>query len=164
AMKDQRWILDDLPFGVWVGKVPDGGVAYANHAFEEIRGKGPVAGIFDRSGNPYPVEKLPFSRVVATGAPVMVDDMVARRPGGEHVDLRALGYPVTGPDRKVTHVIVAFLDITKEVDAEAERERVADQLHFVCNHAPIAIWTTDATGIITMSEGAGLKSLGVESG
>src|SRR5206468_1125905 len=32
------------------------------------------------------------------------------------------------------------------------------------DHAPIAIWTTDAAGVITMSEGAGLAALGVKSG
>ena len=31
-------------------------------------------------------------------------------------------------------------------------------------HAPIAIWTTDIDGVITMSEGAGLAALGVKSG
>ena len=75
---------------VWVGNVPDGTTAYANRACEQIVGQSiagglpideqPAAyGLVTRDGKPYPVEKLPFSRVVQTGAPVVVDDLVFRR-------------------------------------------------------------------------------------
>jgi PAS domain S-box-containing protein len=172
-MMDLASILDDLPVAVWVGKVPDGAAAYTNRAFERILGA-PVAssriedvpqtyGIFGRDGQPYPVERLPFPRVLATGGPVMVDDIVARRPDGS-VNIRAFGSPVRDEKGATTHVIVAFLDITREVAALVERNRVEAHLRFACDHAPIAIWTTDADGVITMSEGAGLAALGVKSG
>jgi PAS domain S-box-containing protein len=149
-------------------------VVYTNRAFEQILGAPPVAssrigdvpqtyGIFGRDGRPYPFESLPFSRVLATGAPVIVDDIVARRSDG-HINLRCFGTPVRDAGGAVTHVIVAFLDITKEVAAQVERVRVETHLRFACDHAPIAIWTTDADGVITMSEGAGLRALGVKSG
>jgi PAS domain S-box-containing protein len=173
-MMDAASILDDLPVAVWVGKAPDGAVVYTNRAFEQILGAPPVAssrigdvpqtyGIFGRDGRPYPFENLPFSRVLATGAPVIVDDIVARRSDG-HINLRCFGTPVRDAGGAVTHVIVAFLDITKEVAAQVERVRVETHLRFACDHAPIAIWTTDADGVITMSEGAGLRALGVKSG
>jgi PAS domain S-box-containing protein len=173
-MMDAASILDDLPVAVWVGKAPDGAVVYTNRAFEQILGAPPVAssrigdvpqtyGIFGRDGRPYPFESLPFSRVLATGAPVIVDDIVARRSDG-HINLRCFGTPVRDAGGAVTHVIVAFLDITKEVAAQVERVRVETHLRFACDHAPIAIWTTDADGVITMSEGAGLRALGVKSG
>jgi signal transduction histidine kinase len=41
---------------------------------------------------------------------------------------------------------------------------VEGHLRFACDHAPIAIWTTDADSMVTMSEGAGLTALGVKSG
>ena len=172
-MMDLASILDDLPVAVWVGKVPDGAMVYTNRAFERILGA-PVAssrlgdrprtyGLFGRDGRPYPVENLPFSRVLATGQPVMVDDLVVRRPEGG-INVRCFGSPVRGEEGAVTHVIVAFLDITPEVAAQVERNRVEAHLRFACDHAPIAIWTTDADGVITMSEGAGLAALGLKSG
>ena len=172
-MMDLASILDDLPVAVWVGKVPDAATVYTNRAFEQILGapgasSGPgdatqTYGIFDRGGRPYPFENLPFARVLATGRPVMVDDMVARRPEGG-INLRCFGSPVHGEAGAITHVIVAFLDITREVAAQVERNRVEAHLRFACDHAPIAIWSTDADGLITMSEGAGLASLGFKSG
>jgi len=102
-------------------------------------------------------------RVVAARAPVVVDDIIARRPDGD-VNIRAFGQPVFASDGTLTHVIVAFLDVTKEVQADAERRMVEARLQFVCANAPIVIWLTDANGTVTLSEGAGLVSLGVKSG
>jgi len=174
-MQDLRWILEALPVGVWVGKVPDGQVAYANPEFRRISGMDAVAestmgdasttyGVFDRQGRPYPVERLPFSRVVAHGDATMVDDMVIHRPDGRKVNLRSFGYPVFDAERKLTHVVVAVIDITKEVKAEVEREATEARLSFAVNHAPIAIWSADRDGVIKVSEGAGLAALGVRSG
>jgi signal transduction histidine kinase/CheY-like chemotaxis protein len=173
-MIDRPWILDDLPVGVWVGTVPDGTVVYVNKMFERILGMASVQssrigdvpetyGLVDRDGNPYPVEKLPFARVLVAQAPVVVDDIVARRRNGD-VHIRAFGSPIFGPERTLTHVVVAFLDISKEAEVDAERKLMQERLSFACNHAPIAIWMADAAGVITMSEGAGLASLGVKSG
>jgi PAS domain S-box-containing protein len=173
-MIDRPWILDDLPVGVWVGTVPDGRAVYANRTFERILGTkvvpdrrieeaAPTYNLVDREGRRYPFEKLPFARVVASGSPVVVDDLVLRRHDGD-VNVRAFGTPVRASDGALTHVIVAFIDITKEVAAEAERRMVEDRLRLVCGHAPIIIWMTDMQGKITLSEGAGLASMGVESG
>ena len=167
-MIDRPWILDDLPVAVWVGAVPDRTWVYTNKVFERIlTGDGSSARdaytLLDRNGSPYPPENTPFARVMATRTPAVVDDMVVRRAAGD-VHIRAFGSPIFGADGAMTHVIVAFLDISKEAEAEAERQRVEERLLFACNHAPIAVWMSDAQGVITMSEGAGLSSLGVKSG
>jgi PAS domain S-box-containing protein len=173
-MIERPWILDDLPVAIWVGTVPGRTVVYANKMFDRILGTSPgrsgqsgdapaTHAIMDRDGNPYPVEKLPFARVVAEQAAVVVDDIVVRRQNRD-VYIRAFGAPIFGPDRTLTHVIVASLDISKEVEVDAERKLVEERLSFACNHAPVAFWMADAEGIITMSEGAGLASLGVKSG
>ncbi len=101
--------------------------------------------------------------MVASRGSVVVDDLIARRPAG-NVNIRAFGSPLYDPEGTLTHVIVVFLDITKEVEAQSERRMVEAQLHFACNHAPIVIWMTDKHGVITLSEGAGLSALGVKSG
>lgn len=169
------WILDGLPVGVWVGLVPDGRVAYANRRFAEIMGMDAVGdsrisdvpatyGVFDRAGRPYPIERLPFSQALATGGPVAVDDIVIRRPDGHQVDVRASGVPVRDASGAVTHVIVAFIDISREARAEHERETIEARLKFAVDHAPIVIWAIDTSGTITLSEGAGLSAMGVRSG
>jgi signal transduction histidine kinase/ActR/RegA family two-component response regulator len=173
-MLDRPSMFDDLPMGVWIGSAPDGATVYANKMCERIFGMRPVEasriddvpetyGIFDRNGQPYPIDKLPFTRVLATGAPVVVDDLVARRQEGD-VFIRALSAPLFGADGALTHVIVAFLDISKEVEADAQRRLMEERLLLACNHAPMVIWMADADGVITMSEGAGLASLNVKSG
>jgi signal transduction histidine kinase/CheY-like chemotaxis protein len=172
---DFQRILDDLPVGIWVGRVPDGQAEYANHAFAEILGV-PVSeksviedvpatySVRDRAGRPFPVERLPFSQVVATKRPAIVDEIVIHRPDGRKVNVRAFGSPVTDAKGALVRVIVAFLDITQEVVFETERNTVESRLALAVNHAPIVIWTADREGVVTLSEGAGLKALGVVSG
>ncbi|HEX2660383.1 MAG TPA: ATP-binding protein [Polyangia bacterium] len=168
------WILDELPMAVWVGSVPSGVVAYANKEFERILAMPPVDsshiedvpqtyGVVDREGKPYPTDQLPFSRVVATGAATVVSDIIVRRPQGD-TNIRAFGAPVWRADGTMSHVIVTFFDITAEVAAERQRRTVEQRLSFVCDNAPIVIWATDAEGTITLSEGAGLASLGIKPG
>ena len=170
-----RWILDDLPMGVWVGVAPEGRVAYANRAFAEIMGMDVVGdsliadvpatyGVFDRTGRPFPMERLPFSQALATGWRVVVDDIVIHRRDGRRVNIRASGHPVRDAAGNVTHVIVAFLDITREVVSELERQTIEARLKLAADHAPIIIWAIDAQGTITVSEGAGLAALGFRSG
>lgn len=174
-MPDLRWILDKLPMGVWVARTPAGEVDYANDAFQEILGvpavlESPIGdapatyGIYDRTGAAYPVEKLPFSRALRERAPVTIDDIVIHRPDGRWVNVRALGMPVFDRQREITHVIVAFYDITREVQAELSRDSMEARLALAVNHAPIVVWAADKEGVVTLSEGAGLASMGVESG
>jgi len=169
-----RQILDALPVAIWVAEAPSGKAVYANPQFRRIVGVDAVEAsriedasetyrVFDAEGRSYPVDRLPFSRVVATGGPVTADDLVIHRPDGQHVNLRVFANPInTGGS--VTHVVVTFVDIAEEVRAEAGRRRTESLLSFAVDHAPIAIWSADAEGRITLSEGAGLASLGVKSG
>lgn len=172
---DLRWILEALPVGVWVAQVPNGELVYANPEFQNIVGMNAVEGssihdapatygIFDREGRPYVIERLPFCRVVATGRPATVDDVVIHRHDGRKVNVRASAYPLSTNGGELTHVLIAFIDATAEMTAEAHRRQTETRLAFAVNHAPIAIWAADTMGVVTLSEGAGLASLGVKSG
>ena len=174
-MQDLTKLIGQLPIGVWVASVPSGHVAYTNAAFQAILGVDASAssqiedapatyGIFDRTGRPYPVEDLPFSRVARTGEPAVVDDLVIHRPDGTRVNVRAFAHPIRSEAGALSYVSIAFIDITREVQAELERDRASAQVSFAVDHSPIVIWTTDLTGRITLSQGAGLESLGVRSG
>lgn len=174
-MQDLTKLIGQLPIGVWVATVPDGGAVYTNAAFQAILGVDAEPAsqivdaprtycIFDRAGQPYPAHRLPFSRVLETGQPAVVDDLVIHRPDGERVNVRAFAHPLHGESGQLSHVSVVFIDITREVQAESERDRAAERVHLAVEHAPIVIWATDAQGVITLSQGAGLASLGVQSG
>jgi two-component system cell cycle sensor histidine kinase/response regulator CckA len=168
-------ILADLPLGVWVARAPTGEVVYANRAFEAILGMDAVDdvtidaapatySIQDPSGAPYPVEKLPFSRALATGAPVTVDDLVIDRGPKGRVNVRAFAAPLRDAGGAIAFIAIAFIDITAEVRAVADRKQAEAQLSFAVHHAPVVLWATDRDGTVTLSEGSALAAMGFRSG
>ncbi len=127
---------EDLPVGIWVARAPGGEEVYANKTFALIMGTGLIEvhvgnyatpyGIYQRGGGLYPEDRLPFVRALREKVVVVVDDITIRRPDGTQVDVRAFGRPVFDPSGEViTHVIIAFFDITREV--EAERAKVESE-------------------------------------
>ncbi|MBK8941574.1 MAG: response regulator [Polyangiaceae bacterium] len=130
-------LTDDLPVGVWVARAPSGEEIYTNRMFGEIMGQSARSdvtvgnysepyGILTREGAPYPEERMPFVRALVERQLVVNDDIMIRRPDRTIVHVRAFSRPVMNADGDVTHVVVAFFDITKQVLAEiaqAESER-----------------------------------------
>jgi PAS domain S-box-containing protein len=165
-------IADDLPCGVWVAAVPDGSFVYSNRAFDEIMGMGPVAeagvggyatpyGIYNREGVLYPEHRLPFVRAMEARATVVVDDLVIHRRDGRRVYVRAFGKPMFDDASEMTHVSIAFFDISGEVAAEAARARAEDRLREVMAHAPVVLFAVDTAGTLTLVDGRIRERLGV---
>ena len=140
APSDQEIIhglSDDLPVGLWVARAPDGELIYANARFAEIMGQAGLDevaaggysepyGIFGSDGQPYPETRMPFVRALLARELVIADDIVIHRGDGVRVPVRAFARPVMGAAQVITHVVICFFDITKEVEAEqakAESER-----------------------------------------
>ncbi len=126
-----RGVADTLPFGVWIARAPGGEFVYSNATFQEIMGMGArddVAvgeyalpyGIFDREGQLYPEDRMPFVRALQARAEVVVDDIVIHRRDGKRVYIRATARPVFDGD-EISHVVIAFIDISREVLAERAR-------------------------------------------
>jgi two-component system cell cycle sensor histidine kinase/response regulator CckA len=168
-------IMRALPVGVWVARVPGGELAYANAEFLSIMGmqarEDVAAGeyataysILDRSGRLYPEDRLPFVRAMQERTTVVVDDLVIARPDGKRAYVRAFGRPIFDPSGLMTHVAVAFIDISAQVDAERAGDEARGRLAAALHHAPIILFTTDHRGAILVSEGAGLASLGYVPG
>ncbi len=167
-------ILENLPVGLWVARAPSGEALFANRAFRTIMGMDLAPGeistasstyrLFDRQGRPYPIDQLPFSRALATGGPVMVEDIIVHRADGVRMNVRAFANPLRDDDRRIGHVVVAFIDITAEMRAYDQRATVEEQLAFAIQHAPVILWMIDKEGKVTLSDGAGLKGLGVAPG
>jgi len=133
-------LVEDLPVGVWVARAPSGELLYANRRFQDIMGmaaRGDVAaggysepyGIHDLDGNLYPEARLPFARALEAGTTVVVDDLVIHRGDGSRVNVRAFARPATGAGGAISHVIVVFFDITREVSAERARAESERRLH-----------------------------------
>ena len=132
-------IADDLAAGVWVATVPEGKFVYSNRAFEEIMGTGGLPavaageyaqpyGIYGRDGNLYPESRMPFVRALNERATVVVDDIVIHRRDGRRIYVRAFAKPMLDGAGGITHIAIAFFDITREVDAELARSRAELQL------------------------------------
>jgi two-component system cell cycle sensor histidine kinase/response regulator CckA len=131
-----RRIADELPVGIWVARVPSGELIYANRTFAEIMGmgaRGDVAvgeyaapyGICTRTGEKYPEDQMPFVRCLHAQATIVVDDIVIHRRDGGRVAVRATAKPLYDGDA-ITAVMIAFIDISREVIAEkAQRESEA---------------------------------------
>lgn len=171
-------IADDLPAGIWVATAPDGRFVYANRAFEEIMGTGPITdvlageyakpySIFTRDGRPYPEDRMPFVRALQARATVVVDDLVIHRHDGRRVYVRASAKPALDANGTITHIAIVFFDITREVEAEEERTRakakeaeVREQLSRVVENAPIILFCFDPNGVVSFAQGHGLRRLG----
>ena len=166
-------IADGLPCGVWVATAPDGRFVYSNGAFEEIMGMGPVPevgvgeytvpyGIYGRDGAVYAEARLPFVRALQERATVIVDDLVIHRRDGRRVYVRAFGKPMIDGSGAITHVAIAFFDITLEVEAQEARARAEERLRSVVSSAPIVLFAIDREAKITFVDGHGLARLRLE--
>jgi two-component system, cell cycle sensor histidine kinase and response regulator CckA len=124
-------LAEDLPVAVWVARAPMGEEIYTNREFGEIMGQhlahvrvGGYAepyGILTRDGKPYPEDKLPFVRALVEKRVIVADDIMIRRPDRTIRHVRAFARPVEKAG-VVTHVIIAFIDITREVEAQLARD------------------------------------------
>jgi signal transduction histidine kinase len=133
-------VVDCLPLGVWIARAPGGELVFANQIFREIMGmsarddvaRGKYAapyGICTRTGEPYPEHQLPFVRALEARGIVTVDDIVIHRPDGSRVNVRAIARPIFSDDgTDITHVVIAFADITAEVRAEAANRETEERL------------------------------------
>lgn len=120
-------LADDLPVAVWVARAPTGQEVYTNREFAEIMGQhlahvrvggySEPYGILTYDGKPYPEAQLPFVRALIERRKIVADDIMIRRPDGSIRYVRAFARPVE-KDGEVSHVVIAFIDITREVEAE----------------------------------------------
>ncbi|HEU4731649.1 MAG TPA: response regulator [Kofleriaceae bacterium] len=127
---------EELPVGIWIARVPDGELVYANRTCTELMGftaryDSRLGGfvephnVYTRDGAPYPQSKMPFVRALTERRVVIADDITMRRGDGRQLDVRAIARPVGNP---VTHVVVTFLDVSREVAAERARAESEQRL------------------------------------
>ncbi|HEY8073759.1 MAG TPA: ATP-binding protein [Labilithrix sp.] len=132
SLQEIQLAADELPVAIWMGKVPTGDVVYINRAFREVLGIEPPAGaargafvepygVHLPDGSKYPENRMPFERAIRARETVVVDDLVIHRRDGRRVYLRVFAKPLFDDLGELTHVLEAFTDITREVEAERAR-------------------------------------------
>ncbi len=115
-----------------------GRITFANDAAERVFGlsksdivsrgvNDPAWRIADLDGRPLPEEALPFSLVLATGAPVTAIQHSIKRPDGATAFLSVSGVPLLDAGGEVSGVVFAVDDITARLTAEAERGKLEEQ-------------------------------------
>jgi len=127
-------IANSLPLGIWVARVPTGELVFANDTFREIMGMAALSGvgvgeyaepyaIHRTDGELYPESEMPFVTAMQAGEMAVHDDIVIHRRDGRKVNIRAYARPIfDGPDGAMSHIVIAFLDITREVTATELQE------------------------------------------
>jgi PAS domain S-box-containing protein len=163
---------DRLPVAIYVAAAPGGAFVYANRAFEQIVGRPPRTeslaasqsdAVRTRDGAVYPMERQPFARALRERVDVRVDDIVIHREDGKKVFIRAFGRPIFDADGAVSHVVIAFTDISEEVESRKRADLVERRLQHLLEHAPLILFAFDRHGLVTLSEGRGLRVLGFRS-
>lgn len=164
-------IADSMPVGIFVASAPSGAFVYANRAFDEILGMPPTPkaqagtysrsyGIHTRDGTLYPEDRLPFARALREKGSITVDDIAIHRVDGTRVFIRAFARPLFDELGNVAHVVIAFTDMTEEIETRSRAEIAERHLQHVLAHAPLILFAFDRHGTVTLSEGRGLSALG----
>jgi PAS domain S-box-containing protein len=154
-------VLEELPIGIRVMR-PGCQPVFSNRVFRELTGEG--YRLLDRSLRPYPTEAMPVARAERERVAVEVDDVVLERADGRRVNVRALAKPLIDAGGTLTHVVLAFTDITAEVTSAAESAADRERLRTAVDHAPIILFATDRDGRVTLSEGGALPAMRLRPG
>jgi PAS domain S-box-containing protein len=124
-------VLQQLPAGVYILEAPSGRVLHANRRAEEILGhpllRAQNVADYGRysalhpDGRRYAPEEYPTSRVLATGEPVMGEEMLYQRPDGTVRGLHVNAAPVRDEQGRMMAVVMGFMDITARRQAETQQ-------------------------------------------
>jgi PAS domain S-box-containing protein len=76
------------------------------------------------------------------------------------VFVRAYARPLADSAGVVTHVLIAFTDITEEIRTRSRADLAEGRLQHLLGHVPLILFAYDRDLVVTLSEGRGLASLG----
>jgi PAS domain S-box-containing protein len=132
-----RAVIDQMPIGVAIARVPSGRVFLYNQALEQMLGHPILSdgaetydryGGIDAAGDPLGFEAYPLYRAIANGETVINDEMRYRRPDGRVITLLAQAAPILDHDGRSDIAIVALQDISGRKQAEAHQQLLINEL------------------------------------
>ncbi len=121
----------------------------------------------------------PVGRLMPEDRPVEFGDLRTRIRAGEHFDrvqtvrrrkdgslvhISLSLSPMRDAGGNIIGAIGVGRDVTARVAAEEKLHLTLERLQAVVSHMPIALWTLDRDGIVTLSEGTLLEKLGFKPG
>ena len=131
-----RSLVEQMPIGVAVARIPSGENLEYNRALHELLGHGalPVSlpdyadyGGIDEEGRPLASERYPLYRAI-NGETVTDDELPYRRPDGRIIHLLGNAAPVVGASGEPEMAVVAFQDVTERKRAEQHQRLLIDEL------------------------------------
>jgi PAS domain S-box-containing protein len=132
-----RDLIEQMPIGVAVARMPGGEIFLYNHALETILGHPILSdqkdsydryGGIDEAGRPVPLEAYPLFRAVAFHETVVGDEMRYRRPDGRIITLLGHAAPIVSGNEQADIAVVTLQDITPRKSAEAHQKLLINEL------------------------------------
>ena len=87
-----------------------------------------------------------------------------RSADGGYRLVHSRGVPVVDDDGSVREWVGTIADVTERRTAEALLREHQQRLQAIVSHAPVVLFSLDADGVFTLSEGRGLAALGLNPG
>lgn len=132
-----RAIIDQMPVGVAIARMPSGDIFLYNQALDDMLGHPVLSegadtydryGGIDHEGRPLPAERYALYRATKMGETVTNEEIRYRRPDGRIITLLAQATPILDDDGKAGIAIVALQDITGRKQAEAHQQLLINEL------------------------------------
>ena len=156
-------VLQQMPAGVVMAEAPAGRIVMGNEAAERILGHPVILArtvdeyaayrLVHLDGRPYQSHEYPLVRALRHGEVVRSEEAMYLRPDGERRYLLLHAAPVRDENGRIIAGVVIFDDVTPQVEARTERERLLQQtsaerawLRAVIEQSPVGILLIEDAG------------------
>ncbi|HEY7978940.1 MAG TPA: PAS domain-containing protein [Rhizomicrobium sp.] len=170
ALNAPSEFVEFLPIAVYACDA-DGRVRWFNQRAAQLWGREPAIGddaelfcgsfkLYDLQGTIVRREETPMAYVLRTGEPVHGREAVVERPDGNRVFAMVHIDPIKDADGKLVGAINCFHDITELHKAREQISEGGAIIRQIFDALPIAIYTTDAKGLLTFYNRAAAELAG----
>lgn len=162
-------LVDVLPVGIYFCD-RSGRILRHNKAAAELWGRVPGADaderfcgshrLFHLDGRRLPHDECPMASVLRTGLPARDQTVVIERPDGSRVTVLANVDPVVDDAGELVGAANCFRDISHLQRHQDTLQAQQRRLHALLDALPAAVYTTDASGLITFYNEAAVEMVG----
>jgi diguanylate cyclase (GGDEF)-like protein/PAS domain S-box-containing protein len=149
------------PPGPKIVYVNEGFCRMTGYAHEEIVGKSPRILQGPKTDR---AELARLRRCLYRGEPFDSGEVINYRKDGSEYVLNWHIVPLRDEAGEVTHWLAGQRDVTERRRAEETLRESERRLHTVVANAPVVLFVLDREGVFTLSEGLGLRTLGLQPG
>ena len=137
SQEQLRALIEQMPVGVAVARMPGGEIFLYSHALETILGHAILSsdedshdfyGGIDEAGVPVPAEAYLLFRAIAHGETVVGDETRYRCPDGRLIAVLGHAAPIMDEDGTADMAVVTIQDISARKQAEAHQQLLINEL------------------------------------